>query len=227
MAIRPVTGACGADAARCPHVIFNNVLGPHAVAGLLDHVAARQAAFQPAVVRDRTTGQRRIDGNLRTSLSIADLGDFASAYRTAVETHAAPALARLQLTEVAVAPRELEINAYGDGGLFAPHIDTNEQSQRVRVLSCVYYFARTPRPFTGGELRIHGLPTLSAGQVAGPPVYVDVAPEPDTMVMFPSWVRHEVMPVGVPSGAWLDGRFTLNCWLHRVAPAARPRPAGP
>jgi len=40
------------------------------------------------------------------------------------------------------------------------------------------------------------------------------------LVAFPSWLRHEVLPVHVPSGAWRDSRFAINCWLHRARQAA-------
>jgi Rps23 Pro-64 3,4-dihydroxylase Tpa1-like proline 4-hydroxylase len=124
------------------------------------------------------------------------------------------------LVEPALEPKEFTIHGYRDGSRFGAHLDTSEQLARVRVLSCVYYFAVTPRRFSGGELRLYGLPTLSSVQNNRPPAFVDIVPETDTLVVFPSWLCHEVLPVHVPSGAWLDGRFTINCWLHRVAPPA-------
>jgi len=224
---RPGCGTAeGGGAARCPHVVLRQVLGPETVAGLLEHVGAREAAFRPAVVRNRISGKRRVDHDRRSSVSITDLGPFAQPFLSAIDRLVIPALSKLQIVEPAVTPRELEINAYGDGGRFAAHIDTNEQAHRVRVISCVYYFARTPRPFIGGELRIFGLPTLSATKPGALDAYVDVSPDTDTLVFFPSWIRHEVRPVHVASGAWLDSRFTLNCWLHRLDPAARKQASG-
>jgi Rps23 Pro-64 3,4-dihydroxylase Tpa1-like proline 4-hydroxylase len=83
----------------------------------------------------------------------------------------------------------------------------------VRVLSCVYYFAETPRRFQGGELRLYGFPDPFR-EAAGP--IVEVVPEPDKLVIFPSWLEHEVLPVQVPSKAWRDCRFSINCWIHRT-----------
>ena len=68
----------------------------------------------------------------------------------------------------------------------------------------------------GGELRLFAFPGKN-GADAGAPPFVDVAPETDTFVAFPSWMRHEVLPVRVRSGAWADRRFAINCWIHRVA----------
>jgi SM-20-related protein len=203
---------------QCPHIVFHDVLGANAVAGLLDYVAARQFDFKPAVVRNRESGLRRVDYGLRSSVSIADLGLFAAPFRAFVDKITAHALDQFRIAEPALEPKDFEINAFRDGGHFGAHIDTSEQVDRVRVLTCVYYFSVTPHRFSGGELRIFGLPTLSGGKAGASLPFIDVVPETDTMVVFPSWLRHEVMPVRVPSGAWIDGRFTINCWLHRVSP---------
>ncbi|MCW5691077.1 MAG: 2OG-Fe(II) oxygenase [Pseudolabrys sp.] len=203
-------------AARCPHVIFRDVLGARAVAGLLAHVAATEADFTPREVFNRETGQRSIDVNRRRSVWNRDLGEFAAPFAAYVCKIIEPTLDRLQLPDVLPEPKGLEINAYGDGSQFGAHVDNINRVAKLRMLSCVYYFSVTPRPFSGGELRIHSLPTLSAGGSGGSPAYVDIAPEPDTMVVFLSWLRHEVRPVSVPSRAFIDSRFTINCWLHRA-----------
>ena len=211
-------------AARCPHVIFRNVLGAKAVAGLLAHVAASEAGFKPREVIDRESGQRSIDLNRRRSVWNRDLGGFAAPLSAYVRKMIAPTLIQLQLPDVLPEPKGLEINAYGDGSQFGAHIDNINQVAKLRMLSCVYYFSGTPRRFSGGELRIHALPTLSTGESSdGSPAFVDVVPEADTMVVFLSWLRHEVRPVSVPSRTFIDSRFTINCWLHRAGlPAGTP-----
>src|SRR5262249_45472756 len=150
---------------------------------------------------------------------LMDLGPFKRRIESFVYKIITPALAQLHLNEPSVEPREFEISAYGDAGHFAAHIDTDERLGRVRILSCVYYFAATPPRFSGGELRLHAFPTLSGKNSAAAP-FIDILPETDTLVAFPSWLRHEVLPVQVPSGAWADRRFTINCWVHRANPFA-------
>ena len=199
-----------------PHVLFREVLGPDTVAGLLDYVRAREQTLKPALVRNRKSGLKRVDYGIRSSLAIADLGPFKAPFEAFVREIGTRAAAQMNLSEPALEPREFEITAYRDGTRFTAHIDTNERLNQVRVLSCVYYFARTPRPFTGGELRLYALPMMSAVKITSLPS-IDIVPETDTMAVFPSWLRHEVLPVNVPSGAWMDSRFTINCWLHRAA----------
>lgn len=212
---RPDAGA----PARCPHLIFRDLLGSATIAELLEHVAQHERDFLPAIIRNRQTGVPRVDLRQRDCLYLRNLGPFERMIVPLVDEAAPKILAGLNLGEAAVEPREFEICAYGDGGHFGAHVDTNELTDRVRVVSCVYYFARTPRAFSGGELRLHGFPIASASKE---PAFVDVVPETDTLVAFPSWLRHEVLPVRVPSGTWLDRRFSINCWLHR----AKPRPDG-
>jgi SM-20-related protein len=201
--------------ARCPHLVFRNVLGADIVAQLLQHVARCEADFKPAIIRSRRSGERRVDPGQRDCLFLSDLGPFKPMINSFIRGSIPKMLAELQLGEVAVEPREFEICAYGDGGHFGAHVDTNELTDRVRVMSCVYYFAASPQRFSGGELRLHGFPARSAEGATVAPVSVDIAPETDTLVAFPSWMRHEVLPVRVPSGAWADRRFSINCWVLR------------
>jgi SM-20-related protein len=204
----------GSASARCPHVVFRDVLGAEAVADLLRHVTLHESDFRPATVRSRTSGVPRVDYGLRQCLYFSDLGASEGPIKAFLRDIVAPALKHLSVNVPDVEPKEFEISGYRDGGHFGAHIDTDERLSRVRVVSCVYYFAATPRRFSGGELRLHGLPSRSLTEPAVP--FVDVAPETDTLVAFPSWLRHEVLPVYVPSGVWADGRFTINCWFRRL-----------
>jgi Rps23 Pro-64 3,4-dihydroxylase Tpa1-like proline 4-hydroxylase len=198
--------------------MFHDVLGADTVASLLDYVAAREKDFTSRVVRNRESGKTRVDRDLLDCVYLMDIGAFRASVEAFVRRIAAHALARLHLNVPAFEPREFELSAYRDGDHFGAHIDTDERLGRVRVLSCVYYFAATPRRFSGGELRLHGLPTLSGSKADGEPPFVDIVPETDSFVVFPSWLRHEVLPVRVSSKEWLDSRFTINCWIHRGQP---------
>ena len=218
----------------CPHLVYRDVLGPDAIIGLLALVSARHADFRPTVVQNRTSGQRRIDYGLNSSESLSDVGAFTIPIKDFVSGIAEPAATRLAVSERRLELKDFKISHFADGARFGAHIDTLEQLGRVRVLSCVYYFSATPRPFLGGALRLYSLPTLSTSRAGHSQPFVDITPETDTMVVFPSWLRHEVLSVHVPSRAWSDGRFAINCWLHRAggtgkacADPAVPRKASP
>jgi Rps23 Pro-64 3,4-dihydroxylase Tpa1-like proline 4-hydroxylase len=109
--------------------------------------------------------------------------------------------------------------AHSDGALLRRHIDMQRAPgvSSVRVLSGVYYLHREPKVFTGGLLRIYSL--LAPGR------FVDIEPVHNTLVTFPAWVPHEVLPVSCPSGDFMDSRFAVNCWLYALRPGAeRVRP---
>lgn len=212
---RVSSAAEGPAATESTHLVFRKVLGQEAVEALLDYVGAREAAFRPGAVHDRKTGRRKIDLGLHRGLALGDLGPFREPIEGFVRRIADQSIAHLSLIEPRVEPGEFFIRAHGDGDYMRTHVDTIESLHGVRILSCVYYFATTPRRFRGGNFRLIGLPTRAGGSRAT----VEIPPETDTMIVFPSWVPHEVSPVSVPSGAWLDCRFTVNCWLHRAAAA--------
>jgi SM-20-related protein len=207
---------------RCPYLIFRNVLGADYVQSLLKYVVDRQNDFQTGDMHDRLTGERFVDPKMRIASYLNDLGAFGDPIRVLVSAVAVPALKALNLIEPAVEPKEFLITAYPDGGYIGEHIDTLSRATSVRILSSVYYFAAMPHRFSGGELRLYGFPQRSAaGAEPSRPPFVELAPETDSLIFFPSWLRHEVLPVRVPSGAWADSRFTINCWVHRdeAAPA--------
>ena len=68
----------------------------------------------------------------------------------------------------------------------------------------VYYFHRQPRCFTGGRLRLFDL---------GGERSIDIEPVHDSLLVFPSYARHEVETISCPDGAFADGRFAVNMWL--------------
>jgi SM-20-related protein len=102
---------------------------------------------------------------------------------------------------------ELELVAHGDGAHFARHTDIplgpgrsplggDRSGKQDRLLSGVYYFHREPKAFSGGELRLY---RFGGGDT--PDDWIDIAPEQNSFVAFPTWVTHEVRPIAV--NAWL------------------------
>ena len=79
-----------------------------------------------------------------------------------------------------------------------------------RLLSAVYYFHAEPKAFSGGALRLYPF-----GAKKDEDSFADVQPEQNTLLVFPSWAPHEVLPVSCPSGRFSDSRFAVNCWIHR------------
>jgi Rps23 Pro-64 3,4-dihydroxylase Tpa1-like proline 4-hydroxylase len=110
---------------------------------------------------------------------------------------------------------ELELAAHGDGAFYHAHTDIavgetrkKRSDKSDRVLSAVYYFYAEPKAFSGGELRLF--------QLGENPAFVELQPLQNSLVVFHSWVPHEVRPVSCPSGEFRDYRFAINCWYRRA-----------
>jgi SM-20-related protein len=82
----------------------------------------------------------------------------------------------------------------------------------------VYYFFSEPKAFNGGALRLYAIGGNSQQS------FIDIEPERNSLLVFPSWAPHEVMPVHCPSGRFVDSRFAINCWLYRKKSGAEIRP---
>lgn len=192
---------------------LSNFLGIAASDALLRHAIASQHVFRPTGVNGV------VEPNLpvRRSVFTDDIGEL----RGVIERQVAqviPDLTReLGLSPFETGQIEIEMVAHADGGFYTRHIDTCTGPSRPesgdRVISCVYYFFRQPKSFSGGELRLY--PLRSKAEPA--PAAIDVAIENDTLVAFSSWMPHEVLPVSNPSTAFEDSRFSINCWVYRVS----------
>ena len=115
---------------------------------------------------------------------------------------------------------ELDMIAYNDGAFYRRHIDTGRLnrdrpgagSAGDRIITAVYYFHAEPKAFDGGELRLHAM----AASADGSALSADLPPRRNSLLIFPSWAPHEVLPVRCPSGAFRDSRFAINCWFRRA-----------
>jgi SM-20-related protein len=205
-----MTPGLRAHAAAIPHVIVRDFLGDEAVDALLAYVHARESEFQPTGVGFRES--RRFDPAVRQSHRLPGRTHVPPVLEQRL-VEAAPAfIDQLGLTRFTIARKVFEIVAHGDGAFYSEHADTftgDDIPNAQRMLSCVYYFHRLPKRFSGGALRLYGF-----DRGGGRP-FVDVEPERDTLVVFPSFTRHEVRRVSCESNDLLDSRFAINCWLMR------------
>jgi SM-20-related protein len=200
-----------------PHLVQRDFLSVGEQAALLAWALGNEARFAPAGV-----GGEGVKPGVRRSVSLRDLGPLAAVLKARLKDRAAAFVETLQTAPFAVSHVELELVAHNDGAFYSRHKDTSTGDDQAghghRVLSGVYYFHREPKAFSGGCLRLHAIRAL-AGDVPGDDGALDVAPDQNTLAVFPSWAPHEVMPVSCPSGAFADSRFAVNCWLHLRRPA--------
>jgi Rps23 Pro-64 3,4-dihydroxylase Tpa1-like proline 4-hydroxylase len=194
-----------------PHLVIHDFLEEDTVAELLAYTLAHEHAFQPTTVGP----EKRPNPTIRISLATRDLGPFKPMLKSKLLDLVPDLVAKLRMTPVTMPKLELQLVAHGDGAFYKPHIDikTAANPSGIRLLSGVYYFHVRPKAFTGGVLRLYdiGDPAMTT--------FADIEPAHNTLVVFPSWVPHEVTPVSCPSYRFVDSRFAINCWIYRSKPA--------
>ena len=196
---------------RCPHIVIENFLGAEISGQMLRYAVERHGEFKPATVNNPQVRAETLDRESRNCLRREDVGPFTTVLKDAIVTILHDAMAALHILGRPGKDLEFETCAYGDGAFFAPHIDISVAAPR-RVLSSVYYFFGEPRGFEGGLLLLFGWPVAAAPAET---TSVEIVPRCDSLVIFPSMLRHEVTSVVCPSGEWRDYRFSVNCWAHR------------
>ena len=204
-----------------PHAIRRDFLPAPLAAQFLTFVGAHEARFAPSALYGRV-----IDPTRRNSRTTRALGPLADELRRHFAAALPGLVDALRVNAFVPAHFEIEQAAHGDGAFFKPHIDTvtgpEEPVETDRVLSCVWYFHVEPKRYSGGALRLHRIGTHRIGTgPAGSAQGVDIEPEANMLVAFPSWAPHEVLPVSCPSERFMDQRFAVNCWVHRAKDGSR------
>jgi Rps23 Pro-64 3,4-dihydroxylase Tpa1-like proline 4-hydroxylase len=191
------------------HGRINNWLGPQMVKRLLDFAQAQRDNFRASVVWDGSN--QAIDLNLRRSSRIDLFGELSDQLQTYTKAALPEMFRQLGTTPFKPSAFELDMIAHGDGAFFKEHFDRKRVQTRLghRVISAVYYFHRSPKSFSGGALRIYPIAGSQKTKT-----FIEIEPVNDTLVFFPSWFPHEVLPVSCPSGRFEDSRFAINLWVH-------------
>lgn len=194
-----------------PYGRIRGLLGAAAVERLLDYASASRDRFEASTVGDGE--QKKVDPARRRSLRMKHVGELADAFEVRVRGLVPTMIEKLASPAFEPAKIELELVAHTNAAHLARHRDTRvgpPDGKPYRVISAVYYFFRQPKAFTGGVLRLHSMAATGASGS-----FVDIEPENDILVFFPSWFIHEVSPVVCPSGQFEDSRFAVNCWVAR------------
>jgi SM-20-related protein len=191
-----------------PYALVRDWLGTEMVERLLLFAQANEHRFEDTTVTSKE--ESHLDLTRRVSKKLS-LGNLKAEVRAKVVELLPVMFERLGIKPFTPSKIEVELVAHGDGAFFLRHIDTLTHCEgRRRTISAVYYFHTLPKAFSGGVLRLH--PLVASGQQC---TFVDIPPDYDTLVFFPSFFPHEVLPVKCASRHFLDSRFAINFWIHR------------
>jgi len=195
-----------------PYLVVNDFLSEELVARLLDHALLNEEKFAATTIRHGV-----VDASRRNSVGLRYLGPMKTKIKRRLQDVLPSLIGQLRVTPFELARIETELVAHGDGAFYKRHIDTltgdAADDTTQRMISGVYYFYAEPKAFSGGALRLHAFGAPDANTK-----FIDIQPQQNTLVVFPSWAIHEVRPIEVPSKRFVDSRFAINCWLRRAKP---------
>jgi Rps23 Pro-64 3,4-dihydroxylase Tpa1-like proline 4-hydroxylase len=196
------------------YVLMTDFLSPEEHQRLLDHVLACQADFHESGIIGRA-GENTVNYGFRKSrtLSGARLEEIWGMVDQRFHGILAAVRQELGMPWFRLGEVERQLTAHGNGGFFAPHVDTGHPITANRRISCVYYFHTGPRRFTGGELKLYDTWVTPTGSTAAG-TYTTLTPVDNSIVFFPSDAFHEVCPVHCETEAFGNSRFTITIWFR-------------
>jgi SM-20-related protein len=191
------------------YVLLENFLEAPVHQELLRFVEAEAARFVDATV---TTN----DADYRRSKVLHEAPDVGRMFRERIAAAAPLVMAELGIHPFTPSEIEVQLTAHNDGNYFKLHNDNGSPDTASRGLTYVYYFFNEPKAFSGGQLRLYDS-VVAGGQYRCGPVAEEIDPKNNSILLFAPHCHHEVLRVRCPSGAFRDGRFTVNGWLRRPA----------
>jgi Rps23 Pro-64 3,4-dihydroxylase Tpa1-like proline 4-hydroxylase len=105
--------------------------------------------------------------------------------------------------------REIQVSRYGEDQFYTWHKD--DQGNKTRQITLVYYVHAIPKRFSGGELFLSD-GTVHKGKLSSGSKSTCIEPENDRLVIFASKISHRVN-LTASSGHFEDGRFSVNIWI--------------
>jgi Rps23 Pro-64 3,4-dihydroxylase Tpa1-like proline 4-hydroxylase len=198
--------------AKC--VVLDEFLAPQELEELLCFTLQHAADFKASEVISPRADGGIVNHEHRRSRVLTSLSRHEGMVLERIRAALPQVLRTLGMEEFSIAGSEVQITASNDGDFFRFHNDNGSGPVAARHLTFVYFFHREPRPFEGGELRIHDA-RLKDGHYVSEGSYQTIVPRQNQIVFFPCELLHEITPVNCPSGQFSNSRFTLNGWLRR------------
>jgi Rps23 Pro-64 3,4-dihydroxylase Tpa1-like proline 4-hydroxylase len=194
-------------------VIFDEFLVLEELRALMRFAWERRDDFDASRVVG-AGGRQLVDDSYRRSRVLFELGAFRDLFSARISAFLPFVFYGLSHPPFEVADIEVQLTATEGGGFFARHNDNGAEALAGRTITFVYFFHSEPRGYGGGDLCL--FETAPGGSEAPMmQVCLPIAPQQNQIVFFPSGAQHEVRPVSIPSGRFIDSRFTVNGWLHR------------
>jgi SM-20-related protein len=191
---------------RASYIRIPNFLTEQENRTVLDYALRKEPDYQTSKVDTDAPGHRRSHVLMR-------LDDLDIDFRARILEIVPDALNYFGLPAPSGPKLEMQLTTHNEGGYYRIHNDNGTPNTAARVLTYVYYLHRQPVAFQGGQIRLYDS-RVEFGRSKPAESFAEINPENNMLLLFPSRVMHEVLPTYCSSGAFADGRFTLNGWLR-------------
>lgn len=210
----PATEILGVELAP-PFCLIKDFLAEPEMERALAYAKAHEQAFGDATVSLATRENSSLpDYHFRQSRTLGEVAELMPILVPRLTALMPQLWSHLRMEPVAFGEIECQLAVHGDGAFFKRHTDNGAPDTARRQVSCVYYFHREPRRFTGGNLCLYGTVTEKGARTCGER-WFDIEPPRNSLIVFPSDIHHEVTPVTCASAALADQRLSINGWLCR------------
>jgi Rps23 Pro-64 3,4-dihydroxylase Tpa1-like proline 4-hydroxylase len=205
------------------HIRILDVLTAEEQQTLIDFLRAHEDGMTASTIYPPDELQGVKDTSTRRSRTLFDLEDIWPILERWLEALLPHIRRELGLGWFELEQLEHQLTVHGDGDFFSRHADGAADDHRA--ITFVYYFNCEPKQFSGGQLRLYE----ASDDVASEDIeeFVEIEPTNNSIVLFPSWLHHEVAPVHSEVPGLEGSRFTLNGWFHSVPHSLKERKDGP
>lgn len=184
------------------------------ILNLRKFVIHKKDEFQRTKVLNTNHPNGLVNDDYRKSTVLYDLATLGTMFQKKILSYLPAISNQLMLKPFIVSRVELQLTRSGHDEYFKAHLDNGQRKTSSRYLTFVYYFYKEPKSFFGGDLRLYEYKEYG-GQRLFTGHNVNISPKQNSLVVFPSNTLHEVLPVYATENKFIDGRFTLNGWIHR------------
>ena len=196
-----------------PYALIQNFLTEADVERAMAHALAHESELRDSTVAHLDhKGGYATDTRLRRSRILDNVAAVAPMMGKRLYERMPDIFRALEMPPLAFRNVEMQLSVHGDGDFFNTHTDNGLPEIAHRTMTYIYYFHREPKRFTGGHLKLYRT-VIHEGLHSAGDVVADIDPPRNGLVVFPSYVQHEVTPIACPSAALEDQRLTLNGWL--------------
>lgn len=203
------SGAAGGVGTHHPrYLVIDRFLCPDEHRELVELAIASEHLFEAGTVTDA-------NAEYRQNLNVPRFGETAHAklFENRLLIWLPLIVRDLSLRMFPLCNIETQLTAAGTGHFFKRHADA--ALDNTRFLTCIFYLSRSPRGFSGGELRLYDRRARGDGTWDVADTFRTIAPVSNRLVVFASDEVHEVRQVRCPSNAFSSYRFAITTWLHR------------